>query len=77
MRSLLQCCKTKNPEKQVKQIVTKFATLADVLVALERQYPSYETDLSIRAGDPEPSSVAQKTPSLPGFPSCLPTWTTG
>ena len=46
---LLQCCKTKYLEKQVKQIVTKSATFADVLVALERQYPSYETDLSIRA----------------------------
>ena len=45
---LLQCCKTKYPEKQVKRIVTKSATFADVLVALERQYPSYETDLSIR-----------------------------
>ena len=47
---LLQCCKTKYLEKQVKQIVTKSATFADVLVALERQYPTYETDLSIRAG---------------------------
>ena len=46
---LLQCCKTKYPEKQVKQIVTKSATFADVLVALEGSYPSYETDLSIRA----------------------------
>ena len=45
----LQCCKTKYLEKQVKQIVTKSATFADLLVALERQYPSYETDLSIRA----------------------------
>ena len=44
---LLQCCKTKYLEKQVKQIMTKSATFADVLVALERQYPSYETDLSI------------------------------
>ena len=33
---LLQCCKTKYPEKQVRQIVTKSATFADVLVALER-----------------------------------------
>ena len=41
---LLQCCKTKYLEKQVKQIVTKSATFADVLVALERQY--YE-DLSV------------------------------
>ena len=46
---LLQCCKTKYLEKQVKQIVTKSATFADVLVALERQYPTYETDLSISA----------------------------
>ena len=45
---LLQCCKTKYLEKQVKQIVTKSATFAEVLVALERQYPSYETDVSIR-----------------------------
>ena len=46
---LLQCCKTKYREKQVKPSVTKSATFADVLVALERQYPTYETDLSIRA----------------------------
>ena len=32
---LLQCCKTKYLERQVKQIVTKSATLADVLVALD------------------------------------------
>ena len=42
------CCKTKYLEKQVKQIVTKSATFAEVLVDLGRQYPSYETDLSIR-----------------------------
>ena len=41
---LLQCCKTKYLEKQVKQ-----TTFDDVLVALERQYPTYETDLFIRA----------------------------
>ena len=46
---LLQCCKTKYLEKQVRQIVTNSATFADVLVALERQYPTYETDPSIRA----------------------------
>ena len=46
---LLQCCKTKYLEKQVKQVVMKSATFADVLVALERQYPTYETNLSIRA----------------------------
>ena len=47
---LLQCCKTKYLEKQVKQIVTKSTTFAEVLVALERQYLSYETDLPIRTG---------------------------
>ena len=46
---LLQCCKTKYLEKQVQQIVTKSATFADMLVAFERQYPTYETDLSNRA----------------------------
>ena len=46
---LLQCCRTKYLEKQVKQIVTTFATFADVLVALERQYPTYDTYLSISA----------------------------
>ena len=46
---LLQCCKTKYLEKQVKQIVTKSAAFADVLVSLQRQYPTYETNLSIRA----------------------------
>ena len=65
---LLQCCKTKNLEKQVKQIVTRSATFADVLVALGRQYPTYETDLSIRAeiqnlavlpNNPEPGRVSE------------------
>ena len=64
----LQCCKTKYLEKQVKQIVTKSATFADVLVALERQYPTYETDLSIRAesqnlavlpNNPKPGRVSE------------------
>ena len=58
---LLQCCKTKYLEKQVKQIVTKSATFADVLVALERQYPTYENDLSIRA-------EIQNLPMLPNNP---------
>ena len=58
---LLQCCKTKYLEKQVTQIVTNSATFADVLVALERQYPTYETDLSIRA-------EIQNLPVLPNNP---------
>ena len=65
---LLQCCKTKYLEKQVKQIVTKSATFADVLVALERQYPTYEIHLSIRAeiqnlavlpNNPKPARVSE------------------
>ena len=65
---LLQCCKTKYLEKQVKQISTKSATFADVLVALERQYPTYETDLSIRVeiqnlavlpNNPKPGRVSE------------------
>ena len=65
---LLQCCKTKYLEKQVKQIVTKSATFADVLVALERQYPTYEPDPSIRAkiqilavlpNNPKPARVSE------------------
>ena len=46
---LLQCCKTNYLEKQLKQIVTKSAIFADVFVTSKRQYPTYETDLSIRA----------------------------
>ena len=65
---LLQCCKAKYLEKQVKQIVTTSATFADVLVALERQYLTYETDLSIRAeiqnlavlpNNPKPGRVSE------------------
>ena len=58
---LLKCCKTKYLEKQVRQIVTNSATFAHVLVALERQYPTYETDLSIRA-------EIQNLPVLPNNP---------
>ena len=65
---LMQCCKTKYLEKQVKQLVTKSATFVDVLVALGRQYPTYETDLSIRAeiqnlavlpNNPKPARVSE------------------
>ena len=34
------------------------ATLAEVLVAHERQYPSYETNLNNPARDPQPGCVA-------------------
>ena len=72
---ILQCCKTKYLEKQVKQIVTRSATFADVLVALERQDPTYETDLSIRA-EIQNLAVLPTTPNLPGSLSYWLTWIT-
>ena len=65
---LLQCCKTKYLEKQVKQIVTKSTTFADVLVALKRQYPTYETNqpitteiqiLAVLPNNPKPGRVSE------------------
>ena len=65
---LLQCCKTKYLEKQVKQMATTSATFAHVLTDLERQYPTYETNLPIRAGiqnlallpnNPKPGRVSE------------------
>ena len=53
--------------------MTKSATFADVLVALERQYPTYETDLSIRAelqnlamrpNNPKPGRVSDLSADL-------------
>ena len=49
-------------------MVTKSATFADVLVALETQYLTYETDLSIRAeiqnlavlpNNPKPARISE------------------
>ena len=37
---LLQCCKSKYLGKQANQIVAKAATFPEVLLALERHYPS-------------------------------------
>ena len=74
---LLQCCKTKYLEKQVRQIVTNCATFADVLVALERQYPTYETDLPIRARISRTCPCCPTTPNLAGSLSCWLTWITG
>ena len=72
---LLQCCTTKYLEKQVKHIVTKSATFADVLVALERQYRTYETDLSIGA-EIQNLAMLPATQNQPGSPSAWLTWTT-
>ena len=56
---LLQWCKTKYLEKHVKRIVTKSATFADVLVALERQYST--RDRSFHQGrDPEPGGAVER-----------------
>ena len=65
---LLHCGKTKYLEKQVKKIVMKSPTFADVLVALERHYPTSKTDLSIRAeiknlavlpNNPKPARISE------------------
>ena len=67
---LLQGCKTKYLEKQVKQIVTNSTTFADVLVALERQYPTSATDLSIRA-EMQNLAVLPNNPKLAGISELL------
>ena len=72
---LLQFCKTRYLEKQVKQMVTKSSTFAGVLVALERQYLTYETDLPIRAviqnlavppNNPKPPRISKLLADLDG-----------
>ena len=61
--SLLKCsCKTKFLQKQVKQIVKICSTWADVLQRLEKTFPVYETDLSVR-------TQIKELPLLPEFPS--------
>ena len=70
---LLHCCKTKYLEKHVKHIVTKSAIFADFFVALERQYPTYETVVSIRAeiqnlavlpNNPKPARISELLANL-------------
>ena len=61
--SLLKCsCKRKFLQKQVKQIVKTCSTWAEVLQRLEKTFPVYETDLSVRTHIVE-------LPMLPEFPS--------
>ena len=45
---LMSCCRTKFLIKQVGQIIHRARSFAKVLIELERQYPSYEMDLSLR-----------------------------
>ena len=59
---LKRSCKKKFLKKQVKQIVKTCSTWAEVLLRLEKTFPVYETDLSVR-------TQIEELPMLPEFPS--------
>ena len=59
---LKRSCKKKFLQKQVKQIVKTCFTWAEVLQRLEKTFPVYETDLSVR-------TQIEELPMLPEFPS--------
>ena len=59
---LKRSCKKKLLQKQVKQIVKTCSTWAEVLLRLEKTFPVYETDLSVR-------TQIEELPMLPEFPS--------
>ena len=59
---LKRSCKKKFLQKQVKQIVKTCSTSAEILLRLEKTFPVYETDLSVRTG-------IEELPMLPEFPS--------
>ena len=59
---LKRSCKENFLQKQVKQIVKTCSTWVEVLQRLERTFPVYETDLSVR-------TQIEELPMLPGFPS--------
>ena len=59
---LKRSCKRKFLHKQVKQIVKTCSTWAEVLRGLEKTFPVYETDLSVR-------TQIEELPMLPEFPS--------
>ena len=59
---LKRSCKKKILRKQVKQIVKTCSTRAEVLQRLEKTFPVYETDLSVR-------TQIEELPMLPEFPS--------
>ena len=52
---LKHSCKKKILQKQVKQIVKTCSTWAEVLQSLEKTFPVYETDLSVRTQIEEPT----------------------
>ena len=62
---LKRSCKKKFLQKQVKQIVKTCSTWAQVLQRLEKTFPVYETDLSVRR-------QIEELPMLPRFPSAAP-----
>ena len=59
---LKRSCKKKFLQKQVKQIVKTCSTWAEVLLRLEKTFPVYETDISVR-------TQIEELPMLPEFPS--------
>ena len=59
---LKRSCKKKCLQKQVKQSVKTCSTWAEVLLRLEKTFPVYETDLSVR-------TQIVELPMLPEFPS--------
>ena len=59
---LKRSCKKEFLQKQVKQIVKTCSTWAEVLQRLEKTFPVYETDLSVR-------TQIEELPMLPEFPS--------
>ena len=59
---LKRSCKKKFLQKQVKQIVKTCSTWAELLQRLEKTFPVYETDLSVR-------TQIEELPMLPELPS--------
>ena len=59
---LKRSCKKKFLQKQVKQIVKTCSTWDELLQRLEKTFPVYETDLSVR-------TQIEELPMLPAFPS--------
>ena len=59
---LKRSCKKKFLQKQVKQIVNTCSTWVEVLQRLDKTFPVYETDLSVR-------TQIEELPMLPEFPS--------
>ena len=59
---LKSSCKRKFLQKQVKQIVNTCSTWVEVLHRLEKTFPVYETDLSVR-------TQIEELPMVPEFPS--------